>query len=148
MLSSKKQRGLLKMIAIKTLVIRFEGWDSFKSRVTSALKKKKPSIGKKDTLTFASVTDYQKFMTEQKIAILATIIRKKPSSIYQLAQLVERDFANVQRDCIALEGMGFIRLEDAGDAKKSKLPRLAFNYTRIEIHMPQVTYSHDLGEAA
>jgi predicted transcriptional regulator len=136
------------MNAHETLIIRFEGWESFKSRVTTALKNKKTNIASKDTLIFASVTDYQKFMTEQKIALLSAIMNKKPVSIYQLAQLVERDFANVQRDCTALEAMGFIRLEDTGDAKKSKTPRLAFGYKRIEIHMPQVTYSHELGTAA
>lgn len=135
------------MSASKTLVIQFEEWASFKGRVKSALRSRKPSIGKKSTILFASVTDYQKFMTEQKIAILAAIINKAPSSIYQLAQLVERDFANVQRDCVALESFGFIHLEDMKDAKKSKSPKLAFDYTRIEVHMPQVTYSHEL-EAA
>ena len=87
-------------------------------------------------------------MTEQKLAILAVIANKKPTSIYQLAQLVDRDFANVQRDCVALAGHGFIELEDAGDAKKSKAPRLSFDYNRIEVHMQQVTYAHELGTAA
>lgn len=136
------------MSVAKTLVIQFESWSDFKERASAALKKHKSSIAPETRLTFASVTDYQKFMTEQKIAILAAIIHKKPSSIYQLAQFVERDFANVQRDCTALEAMGFIRLEDVGDAKKSKAPRLSFAYSRIEVHMPQMTYSHDLGEAA
>ena len=136
------------MSATKTLVIQFESWGDFKDRAAAALKKRKPSRSPQNRLTFASVTDYQKFMTEQKIAILAAIVHKKPSSIYQLAQFIERDFANVQRDCTALEAMGFIRLEDAGDAKKSKSPRLSFAYSRIEVHMPQMTYSHDLGVAA
>ncbi len=136
------------MSTAKTLMIRFEEWDDFKARVKRTLSKDKPSIAKKDTLLFGSVTEYQKFMTEQKLAILAVILSRAPSSIYQLAQLVERDFANVQRDCTALESMGFIRFEEARDAKKSKAPRLAFDYTRIEIHMPKVTYSHELGRAA
>lgn len=130
------------MSANKTLIIRFEEWAHFKDRVTKTFKNKTPSITKKNVLVFGSVAEYQKFMTEQKLAILAAIINKKPTSIYQLAQVVERDFANVQRDCVALETMGFIQLEGAGDAKKSKTPQLAFDYTRIEIHMHQVTYSH------
>lgn len=132
----------------KTLVIQFEGWESFKHRTAAAIKSRKPSVGRKDTLMFASVAEYQKFMTEQKLAILATILHKRPASIYQLAQLVERDFANVQRDCVALEAMGFIKLEDSRGSKKSKIPRLAFPYTRILIQMPSVRYCHDLDEAA
>ena len=132
----------------KTLIIRFEDWDHFKTRVKSAIKKGISSVTPKNTLVFSSVAQYQKFMTEQKVAILAAIISKGPSSIYQLAQVVERDFANVQRDCTALESMGFVRLDEKDDAKKSKMPKLAFDYNRIEIHMPQVTYSHNLGGAA
>jgi predicted transcriptional regulator len=132
----------------KSLYIRFEKWDDFKARTQAALKSRKPSIGEKNTILFNSVVDYQKFMTEQKIAILAAIISQKPSSIYQLAQVLDRDFGNVQRDCTALEAMGFITLEESGDTKGSKTPKLAFGYCRIVIKMPKVTYSHELGEAA
>lgn len=44
--------------------------------------------------------------------------------------------------------MGFITLEESGDTKGSKSPKLVFNYRRIVIEMPKVTYSHELGEAA
>lgn len=132
----------------KILSVKFQGWDEFKEKVTKAFREQKRSITPKGTVVFSSVTEYQKFMTEQKLAILAVVVSKKPQSIYQLAQLVERDFANVQRDCVGLAAHGFMEMKDAGDAKKSKIPRLSFDYTRIEIHMPQVTYSHELGDAA
>ena len=35
-------------------------------------------------------------MTEQKYVILAAIHNLKPNSLYQLAKLVDRDFANVK----------------------------------------------------
>ena len=132
----------------KTLMIQFESWGNFKRRTRSALKAHKPSIGRKELLVFASVADYQKFMTEQKLAILAAIINKKPTSIYQLAQLVERDFANVQRDCVALEGMGFIKLAETKDSKRSRTPRLTFPSNKILIQMHSISYCHDLYEAA
>lgn len=132
----------------KVLTIKFQSWDDFKEKVTKAFKEQKRSITPKGTVVFSSVTEYQKFMTEQKLAILAVTANKNPQSIYQLAQLVDRDFANVQRDCVGLVAHGFLKLEEVGNAKKSKAPRLSFDYNRIEIHMAQVTYSHDLGEAA
>jgi predicted transcriptional regulator len=131
-----------------TLIIRFESWEDFKDRTKEALKTRRPSITPANTLVFTSVADYQKFMSEQKLAILAVIIKAKPESIYKLAQLVERDVANVQRDCIALEAMGFIKIGIEKGSKGAKAPHLAFAYTRIEIHMQQVTYSHDLAQAA
>lgn len=132
----------------KSLYIRFEKWDDFKARIATALKAQKPSIRKINTILFNSVVDYQKFMSEQKIAILATFISQKPSSIYQLAQFLDRDFGNVQRDCTALETLGFITLVESGDTKGSKAPKLVFDYRRIVIEMPKLTYSHELDAAA
>jgi predicted transcriptional regulator len=132
----------------KSLYICFEEWADFKARTQAALKSRKPSIGKKNKILFNSVIDYQKFMTEQKIAILAAIVSQKPSSIYHLAQVLDRDFGNLQRDCTALEAMGFIKLEESGNKKGSKIPKLAFSYRRIVIVMPKITYSHELGKVA
>jgi hypothetical protein len=132
----------------RSLYIQFEKWAAFKARTQTALKTRQVSIGEKSVVLFNSVVDYQKFMTEQKIAILAAIISQRPSSIYQLAQVLERDFGNVQRDCTALEAMGFIVLEKTGGKNGSKAPKLAFDYRRIVIKMPKVTYCHDLDLAA
>jgi len=132
----------------KALYIAFEKWTGFRTRVKFALKKERPSIASADTLLFNSIADYQTFMTGQKLAIIATIVRHKPSSICHLAQLVERDFANVQRDCVALNSMGFIKLMDAKGVKNPKQPRLAFDYQKIVVRMPKVTYTHDFKEAA
>ncbi len=133
---------------LTTLIIRFESWEDFKDRTKVVLRKRQSSVCPANTLVFSSVTDYQKFMSEQKLVILAVIIKAKPESIYKLAQLVERDVANVHRDCIALQTMGFIKMGIEKGAKGSKAPRLAFAYTRIEIHMQQMTYSHELAQAA
>lgn len=132
----------------KTLTVKFQSWDEFKKKVTEAFKEQKRSHTRKGTVVFSSVTEYQKFMTEQKLAILAVVANKRPQSIYQLAQLVDRDFGNVQRDCVTLTAHGFMKLEESGDTKKSKIPQLAFDYMRIVVQMPAVSYSHDLYEAA
>lgn len=131
-----------------TLKIEFEDWGDFKKRVRKALKSETTSKTQRNSIVFGNVTSFQKFMTEQKLAILATIRTKEPKSIYKLAELVDRDFANVQRDCVALESMGFIKFLELDDSKKTKQPRLAFDYKTIEVHMPNVVYSHNLGKAA
>ena len=136
----------------KTLKIKFESWGSFQERaktaVHEAVKHGKKAIDTKDTLIFATVAAYQKFMTEQKYVVLAAIHNLKPTSLYQLAKFVDRDFANLKRDCESLEAMGFIQLVDSGDPKGSIIPKLIFDYDAIEIHMPHMLYSHHLGEVA
>jgi len=45
------------------------------------LKKDCPSLAPPNTLLFASMAAYQKFMTAQRLAIIAAIIQRRPSSI-------------------------------------------------------------------
>jgi predicted transcriptional regulator len=134
------------------LKIKFEPWEDFKNRaresVKNAIKNKTRSLDQKDTLIFSSVTAYQKFMTEQKYAILAAIRVLKPTSIYQLAKMVGRDFANVKRDCAALAAMKFITLIKVNDERGTLVPELSFEYDTIKVHMSNMVYSHSLGEAA
>jgi len=135
----------------KTLKVTFEAWDDFKNRARNQLKdviKNKKKFVQPDVLVFASVAVYQKLMSEQKYMILAAIHNLKPTSVYQLANLVDRDFANVKKDCDSLAAAGFIILEEVGDNRNTKFPKLKFNYDTIEIHLPNMVYSHSLGDVA
>ncbi len=136
----------------KTLKITFESWEDFKDRTRNELKEviknKKKFIQPPNVRVFASIAVYQKLMSEQKYMILAAIHNLKPTSVYQLAKLVDRDFANVKKDCDSLAAADFIVLEDAGDNRNTKIPKLKFNYDTIEVHLPNMVYSHNLGEVA
>lgn len=140
------------MKKFKTLKITFESWDSFTKRTEKALVNAVEhgikSIQPKDVLIFSSPLVYQQRMSEQKYIILAAIKNLKPTSVYHLAKMVDRDFANVMKDCVTLAATGFIVLKDAKDNRKTKIPQLSFDYDAIEIQLPKMTYSHSLGKLA
>ncbi len=129
---------------IKPLNIVFESFDDFMKRAEKKLKKAiqtgHPQTQPLNELRFATVGAYQQVMSDQKYAILATIYKHKPQSIYKLAKILGRTTQNVLRDCRVLEGHGFIKLEKIGDGRKTMAPRLAFDYNAIVIHMPSTTY--------
>jgi predicted transcriptional regulator len=134
----------------KTQHIVFESWDDFKSRTKKELLEviegRATHIQPQNVLVFDSIASYQRLISEQKYLILAAICNLKPTSIYQLAKLVERDFANVKKDCESLELSGFILLVISGDSRGSRIPKLAFDYRMIEVHMTNLVYSHSLGK--
>jgi predicted transcriptional regulator len=136
----------------KILTIVFESWPDFKTRtkreLSDVLAGTATHIQPQNVLVFDSVASYQRLMSEQKYIILAAIRNLKPTSIYQLAKLVERDFANVKKDCETLEASGFMILKESGDSRGTKVPKLIFDYNVIEIHMPNLIYSHNLGKSA
>lgn len=130
----------------------FESWSEFKSNTQKELKDVLKGGGKhiqaENVLIFDSIASYQRLMSEQKYIILAAIKNFKPASIYQLAKCVERDFANVKKDCDVLEAAGLIVLEETGDNRGAKMPKLIFNYSVIEVHTSNMVYSHNLGQTA
>ncbi len=137
---------------IKPLKITFESLDEFiaksKIAISEAIKTKRKSTQKKDTQIWSSVEAYQQFMSDQKYAILATIYKYHPQSVYQLAKLLKRAQQNVARDCDLLEGHGFIKFENPKTSRNSKSPKLSFDYNAIIIHPPTVTYKVEFEEAA
>ena len=137
---------------LKALKIKFESFTDFQKVAEKALKgaisERKKTIQKKDTIIFDSVESYQKFMSDQKYAILAMIAKYEPQSIYQLAKSLNRPPQNVARDCDLLEAHGFIVQKGTGDRRKAKAPELAFDYNIIIVYMPQVTYKIEFGEVA
>ena len=131
-----------------TLEIQFQNFDDFSKEIRGALAKKKKLVQKSHQIFFDSVESYRKFMTIQKIEILTAIAQQQPTSIYELARLVDRNFAAVFRDCTGLENVGFIKLVDNGDSKKSKTPVLKFDYERIRVNIPNRVFNIEIGEAA
>jgi predicted transcriptional regulator len=129
---------------IKFLKITFESLEDFKARTAKALEEAintgKKSIQKKDTLIWSSVEAYQQFMSDQKYTILAAIYKHQPQSVYQLAKLLNRAQQNVARDCDMLALHGFIKFEEEGDGRKTKAPRLAFDYNAILVQLPSLSY--------
>ncbi len=76
-------------------------------------------------------------MTFQKIEILSIIVNIKPKSIYELAQILERSLAPVQKDCQILERTGFIKFQKEKGGRGSIKPILRFKYDRIIVKLPK-----------
>ena len=137
---------------IKSLKIIFETIDNFKTRSRSELKhalnSRKSMTHQRDILIWESVESYQQFMSDQKYAILAVIHKYNPQSVYQLAKMMGRAQQNVARDCDLLAGHGFIKFNVTADGRKTKAPRLIFNYNIIEVNLPSVTYKVEFESCA
>jgi len=136
------------MKKIETLEIHFQSYDDFRQEVANALYKRSPLIQKKNHIIFDTVASFRSFMTIQKIELLTVIANQKPSSIYELAKLVDRDFAAVLRDCTGLEAIGFINLKDSNNSKGTKIPQLRFNYKGMIVFLPRSPYQIEFSVAA
>jgi len=74
--------------------------------------------------------------SQARMDLLTCLVERQPTNIQQLAQLLNRDYANVWRDCQALNSLGIIKLKKTGqDAKKTQVQPIAL-YEKIVIEFP------------
>lgn len=136
----------------KSFYIRFEKLSDFikrnTSEITSAIEDGVKSIQPKNVAVYSSTEVFQQFMTTQKYSILAAIYTHQPSSVYELAKILDRPQQNVARDCEVLAMRKFIKFKTSKTGRKTKKPMLAFDYNKIVVCMPRVTYQISFETAA
>lgn len=124
----------------KAMIIMFKNLNDLEKELLSFEKKKMPQVQSKNVIFFDSVASFRNFMTLQKLEILTMIAFEKPKSVYELTQMLDRGLAPVQKECQMLESAGFIKLEKEKNGRGSLKPRLAFDYDRLVVQLPEHPY--------
>lgn len=120
-------------MSLNIVKIIFQPLEETMQELEWAVENNKSMVQAEDEIFFDSRKDFKKILTFARIELLSVIAANMPRSVYQLAKMVERDQPNVQNDCAHLELLGFIILENSGNARGSLKPRLSFNYDCILI---------------
>lgn len=132
----------------RALKVQFKSLESLKKELLALPKNHKKYIQPEDVIIFESLNGFRNFMTLQKIELLTVIASLNPKSVYELAKIVDRAIAAVQKDCNALESCGFIYYDQEKGGRKTITPKLKFNYDRIIVEMPEHPYELSFKSAA
>ncbi|MBI5148245.1 hypothetical protein HZA33_01045 [Candidatus Pacearchaeota archaeon] len=84
------------------------------------------------SLNFSDISMLRQLLSNEKARILYTLQHKKPSSIYELAKLLERDFKSVRMDLELLKQFGFIRFQSESKGKRRMLKPI-LNITKLDL---------------
>lgn len=88
---------------------------------------------KKPGVYFENLETMRKAITEERLRILKVIKARQPSSIYELAKLVNRDHKNVSDDVHYLAELGLIDLKKTKEARERTIPRVGYDKILLEI---------------
>ena len=88
------------------------------------------AVKQKRGIYFASLKEMRRVLTERRLEILKTIRDQKPSSVYELARMVDRDLKNVLQDLSYLQQLDIVDITETG---VKKVPH--FDYDRISIEV-------------
>jgi predicted transcriptional regulator len=98
----------------------------------SAIKTGKPDI-RSNELICDSMDAMLKIMSKARFEVFAAIVENKPESLYELAEILEKDHANVLRDVKSLETLGLITLASVKDGARARLkPESSYDKIVIE----------------
>ena len=91
-------------------------------------------VGGKKDYNFSDIELLRKVLSNEKAKILYVLKNKKPTSIYQLAKILKRDFKSVYQDLKILERFKFIEFYSEKKGKRiSYVPSLVIDSLNIEI---------------
>lgn len=94
----------------------------------------KKITGEQENYDFEGIHALRQLLTNEKAKILYTLKTKKPSSIYNLAKTLKRDFKSVNDDIKLLEKFGFIDLIEEKTGKRNRLrPILVVDSIHINV---------------
>src|ERR1043166_291084 len=65
----------------------------------------------KNVVVFSDLSTIYQVISQARLDLLNCLVEKQPTNIYQLAKFLGKDYANVWRDCQALNSLGVIKLK-------------------------------------
>ena len=86
-------------------------------------------------LAFPDTEALRKVLTSRRLELLHVIRRQNPSSVYELAHLVDRDLKSVNTDLRVLVDLGLIELELIQEKRKRVKPIVTYDKLNLEIEI-------------
>lgn len=101
----------------KKFIFKYEPQSSVKEMFThleETIKTGKKHIQLKNVSVINDLAVVSRILNKTRLEIFLVTKKKQPSNIHDLAQLVQRDYANVWRDCQILANCQIIELKEKG----------------------------------
>jgi len=90
-------------------------------------------------LYFESVEELRRVLTDKRLDVLLTITRRRPGSVRALANLLGRDYKNVNDDVALLRQLGLVELEARGGRGGAKTPVVPYDEIHVTINLRPVS---------
>lgn len=92
-------------------------------------------VKKHEGISFESIDDMRKVLTEERLRILKTIKKEHPQSIYELAKMIHRDIKNTFDDVQFLAQAGLVELKKTKNGREKTTPLVNYNRILLEIQV-------------
>lgn len=88
-----------------------------------------------DTIFFESLDLVDSFISPMKAKIIRAIQKHNPQSLYELAQILDKDQGYIQKEVKFLEGLGVLEIESVKDASRTRsVPKVLYDKFIIDLN--------------
>lgn len=121
---------------VKNVTLRIKSLEDVIKEAKGVMKRleKGETAKKHEGISFANLDVMRKVLTEERLRILKVIRKEHPTSIYELAKILERDIKNTFDDVQYLAEVGLIELKKSKEGREKITPLV--NYDKILLEIP------------
>ncbi|HBI24460.1 MAG TPA: hypothetical protein DDX84_09740 [Nitrospiraceae bacterium] len=88
-------------------------------------------VKKESGIYFENLAAFRRVITEKRLEMLHVIKERHPSSVYELAKMLDRDIKNVNMDLEYLKEVGLVEIKRSKEKRERVIPEV--NYDAIEL---------------
>ena len=120
---------------IKKVKIGIKSFEDVLNNVKETMKKleRREKVKKERGIYFENLKAFRRALTEKRLEMLHVIKEKQPSSVYELAKILNRDIKNVTMDIEYLEQVGLVELKRTKEKRERIIPLVEYDKIDLEI---------------
>ena len=118
---------------IKRVKIGIKSLEDVLSNARDVMKKleRGEKVKKESGIYFENLEAFRRVLTERRLEMLHVIKEKHPSSVYELAKILDRNIKNVTMDLEYLKEIGLVEIKRSKEKRERVIPEV--NYDVIEL---------------
>ena len=120
---------------IKRVKIGIKNLEDVLSNARDVMKKleRGEKVKKESGIYFENLEAFRRVLTERRLEMLHVIKEKHPSSVYELAKMLDRNIKNVSMDLEYLKEIGLVEIKRSKEKRERVIPEV--NYDVIELQV-------------
>src|SRR3972149_5661408 len=127
--------GGLEKMRIKRVKIGIKSLEDVLGNAREVMKRleRGEKVKKESGIYFENLEAFRRVLTERRLEMLHVIKEKHPSSVYELAKMLDRNIKNVTMDLEYLKEIGLVEIKRSKEKRERVIPEV--NYDVIELQV-------------
>lgn len=122
---------------VKRVKIGIKSLEDVLDNAKDVMKKleKGEKVKKSSGVYFENLATFRRALTEKRLEMLHVIKERHPSSVYELADFLDRNIKNVTNDLEYLKEIGLVEVKRSKEKRERVIPQVNYDMVDVEIRI-------------